>query len=77
MMDTCTTVSELFMLLCRVHVQIRDGRVNSPVDSPQIACSPASAALCLPNDQVDVCAAWTLEVVWAFSYSFHSAITYL
>lgn len=30
--------------------QIRAARINSPADSLLIECSPASAALCLPND---------------------------
>lgn len=34
--------------------QIRDGRVNSSADSPLIECSFASAALCLPNDKVEL-----------------------
>ena len=34
--------------------EIRDGRVNSSVDSLLIECSLASAAFCLPNEQVCV-----------------------
>ena len=45
---TCLCESIEFLLLIRV------GRINSTVDSLLIECSLTSAALCLPNDQVDL-----------------------